>query len=221
VCVLRLECGTPGELVDLFLDITRGCSIPAGSVVLIGSLTHLADTGTGAYAEDISKAAAKLGRIFQGGLVVLPGLIVPPGPVTDPVLYQALIDILTWSKTVAKLTESGIQIMDSCFDELVLLLRGAGTGDAQADYGVRLRLPKSLGSSEMLKWDTRGQTGLKSGVGPLTPLQTTVVINRALSDLSNAMGIKKISVAGVYGPPRCLQRLINCLLLLEPVMLGG
>jgi hypothetical protein len=164
----------------------------------MGSLTHLADTGTGAYAEDISKAAAKLGRIFQGGLVVLPGLIVPPGPVTDLVLYRALIDILTWFKTVAKLTDSGIQIMDSCLDELVLLLRGAGTGDAQADYGVRLRLPRSLGSSEMLKWDTRGQTGLKADVGPL---QIIAVINRALSNLSNAMGIKKICVAGPYGAP--------------------
>jgi hypothetical protein len=76
------------ELVNLFLDLTRGCSIPAGTVLLVGSLTHLADTGISAYAADLSDAAARFGRIFQGGIVFLPGLTVPPGSIRDLVLRR-------------------------------------------------------------------------------------------------------------------------------------
>jgi hypothetical protein len=199
VSVLRMECSSPGELVDMFLDITRGCSIPSGSVFLIGSLTHLADVGLGAYTDDVSKAAAKLGRIFQGGLVVLPGLIFPPGGVEDPVLYRQLIDVIKWSQSVAKLVENGVQIMDSCLEGLALLLMEAGTGGEQADHGARYRLPCFLGSSETVKWDTRGLAGLKNGASPLAPSQIIEILNKLFVDLSNAMGVKKIKVAGLHG----------------------
>jgi hypothetical protein len=106
------------ELVNLFLDLTRGCSIPAGSALLVSSLTHLADTGIGAYAADLSDAAARIGRIFQGGIVFLPGLIVPPGSIEDPVLTKELFDVLSWSKKVAKVINGGPTVMDSCFGEL-------------------------------------------------------------------------------------------------------
>jgi hypothetical protein len=118
VCVIRLEWGSINEIIDVFLDITRGCSIPAGSVVLIGSLTHLADVGLAAYAEDLSKGASKVNRVMQGGVVVLPGLIFPPGGVSNPVLTRAIFDVIEWSKTVAKVVRGGSKIMDSCFGEL-------------------------------------------------------------------------------------------------------
>jgi hypothetical protein len=101
------------ELVDLFLDLTRGCRIPAGSVVMKGSLTHLANVGLGAYAEDLSKAAAKMGRIFQQGLVVLPGLLFPPDPVNDPMLAKQIFDATIWAKNVAKLSDGGLGILNS------------------------------------------------------------------------------------------------------------
>jgi RNase H-like domain found in reverse transcriptase/Integrase zinc binding domain/Integrase core domain len=107
VHVVRLECGTPNELADLFADLVGGCSIPAGTVVLISSWTHLADVGLGAYCEDICRVIAKMGRIFHGGLVVLPGLTFPPGPVGDPYLLKNLADQQMWSKHVAKIVEGG------------------------------------------------------------------------------------------------------------------
>jgi hypothetical protein len=88
VCVIRAEYGNPNELVDLFLDLTRGCRIPSRSVVLVGSVTHLAYVSLGAYAEDICKAASKIGRIFQGGLVTLPGLVFLPQQVSGPMLVN-------------------------------------------------------------------------------------------------------------------------------------
>jgi hypothetical protein len=199
VCVIRLEWGSINEIIDVFLDITRGCSIPAGSVVLIGSLTHLADIGLAAYAEDLSKGASKVNRVMQGGVVVLPGLIFPPGGISDPVLTRAIFDTIEWSKTVAKVVRGGPKIMDSCFGELGQLLRGVGEGGDQADYGGRLRLPVSLGSYELMKWDTSGQTGLKNGVGPLATSDVIRVLNVLFADLNKAIDTPPLKVAGLYG----------------------
>jgi hypothetical protein len=64
--MVRMEYCSPFELVELFLRITRGCNIPAGSVIFLGSLTHLADAGITAYLDDLGRAATKLVRVFQG-----------------------------------------------------------------------------------------------------------------------------------------------------------
>jgi hypothetical protein len=69
---------------------------------------------------------------------------------------------------VAKLIEGGNGIFDNCLTELNSLLIDSGTGNVQANYGARYRLPKSLSSADTVKWDTRGQTGIKDSVGPLS-----------------------------------------------------
>jgi hypothetical protein len=161
--------------------------------------THLADVGLGAYAEDTGRAAAKISRVFQGGLVTLPGLVIPPQQVTDPVLARQLLDALEWSKTVAKLTEGGHGILDSCLNELAVLLRDSGTGSEQADYGARYRLLKTLSNAEYVKWDTRGQTGLKNGVSPLATTDIVSVLNTMLSDLNKLVDLPLLKVAGLSG----------------------
>jgi hypothetical protein len=193
------------ELVNLFLELTRGCSIPAGTVLMISSLTHLADTGLSAYAADLSDAAAKIDRIFQGGIVVLPGLIFPPGEIRDPVLCKELFDVLTWSKKVAKIVKGGQTVMDSCFGELVGLLTGAGVGGGQVAYGGRHRLPAELGSSTTVKWDTRGQTGLPFGVGPLATSAIVDVLNKMSQDLYRALGTRQLHVAGLFGATKQIR----------------
>jgi hypothetical protein len=60
---MRQQWAIPG---DLFQELTAGCNIPAGSIVLVASLTHLADVGLCAHEEDICRAAAKLYRVFPG-----------------------------------------------------------------------------------------------------------------------------------------------------------
>jgi hypothetical protein len=87
-----MEYCSPNELVDLFLRVTRGCNIPAGSVVFLGSLTHLADTDITAYLDGLRRAATKLVRIFEGGVTILPVQLFPPAAITDPMITRALAD---------------------------------------------------------------------------------------------------------------------------------
>jgi hypothetical protein len=73
VCVMREEYSSLDSLVELFIEVTRGCSIPTGSIVMIASLTHLADVGFGPYAEDLNNAVQKINRVFRGGACVPSG----------------------------------------------------------------------------------------------------------------------------------------------------
>jgi hypothetical protein len=107
VNIVREECGSLFSLVDLFAELTGGCRIPTGTVILISSLSHLADVGFQAYAEDLGKVSNKLRRIFRGGLMVFPGLIFPPGELKDPVVIRSIADLMTWSAVVARAVEGG------------------------------------------------------------------------------------------------------------------
>jgi hypothetical protein len=101
VTVMRQEFGSLGELCDMFIEYTRGCVIPAGSVILVSSLTHLADVGISAYTADLCAFATKISRVFQGGITVLPGLPYPPAGVADPGLVRDLMILLEWSAKVS------------------------------------------------------------------------------------------------------------------------
>jgi hypothetical protein len=90
--------------------------------------------------------------------VVLPGLIFPPAGLRDLMLIKQLSDLFAWSKSVAKIVTGGEGILTDTFTAMGELLSGTGTGGVQADVGARLRLPVTLGSPDMQRWDTGGQT---------------------------------------------------------------
>jgi hypothetical protein len=74
-----------------------------------------------------------------------------------------------------------------------------GTGNVQAEYGVQYRLPTSLIEYQFQRWDTRGQTGLKNGVGALAPTSFLNAINTLLHELAVNMGTPLLEMAGLYG----------------------
>jgi hypothetical protein len=170
VSIVREEYGSPDSLAELFIELTKGCCIPTGTVVLISSLSHLADVGLTAYTEDINLAVIKLNRVFRGGLVVLPGLILPPGGMGNSVLIRELAGLLSWSADVAKLSDEGGPVLNGCFVELRDLLKCLGTGGGQADIGVRYRLPRLLGSFEKKSGTAAAQQAGKIALSRCLPL---------------------------------------------------
>ena len=54
--IIRLEDGSLSDLTAVFLDTVANYAIPAGSVVLIHSLSYLTWVGPAAYAEDFVRA---------------------------------------------------------------------------------------------------------------------------------------------------------------------
>jgi hypothetical protein len=200
VAIIRLEYGSLHELVDLFIEVTKGCQIPAGSVMLLASLSHLSDVGIEAYTEDLNNAVCKLGRIFRGGIMILPGLTFPPAIVTNSMILRYIADLMTWS-SVANIMEGGGPVLNRCYTDLRDLIVEHGTGNVQAAYSVRYRLPEKLGSQAKKKWDSSGYTGLKTGIDPLDPVQIGSILNMAFKELSVGLGLKLFSVASLHGRP--------------------
>jgi hypothetical protein len=64
--IMRFEDGGVMELLDAFLEATKGFVIPAGSVVVLFSASHLLVRGTEAYAAEFAEAKAKLKRAMGG-----------------------------------------------------------------------------------------------------------------------------------------------------------
>jgi hypothetical protein len=197
--VIRLEYGSPHELVEIFLDLTRGCRIPAGSVVLLSSLSHLADVGLAAYTADLNSAATKLTRALRGGVVVLPGFVFPAANINNAMVVRGMIDLLTWSAEASRVMDSVQPVLrESHLVNRDLLLK-LGTGDAQSPYGVRLRLPVQLGSPELRKWELTGPENLKNGTGPVPSSDVMKIINSATSELAIGLGLNYYKVANLYG----------------------
>jgi hypothetical protein len=173
------------SLVNIFLDVTRGCLILARSLVMLAFLSHLADVGIGAYTGDLRNAAMRLVRVFCSGIVVLPGLPVLPEKIQDPMVVRALVDLMV--------------ILKECYTKIRDLTVETGSDCAQAEYSVRLRLPKNLNEMIDLKWASKSPAGLKNSAGPFDRSDIVCILNTAFTELNAALGFKLYNAAAING----------------------
>jgi hypothetical protein len=87
-----------------------------------------------------------------------------------------------------------------------------GSGTEQAFHGAQYRLPKSLGSMDVQKWDTSGFKGLKSEIKVLPENRIVAAVNLALAELHNNIGSPLLKVAGLNGATKVsrISKLILC-----------
>jgi hypothetical protein len=71
--IIQVEHGALAELVSVFLEITKGFAIPAGSVLLLSSASHMVAVGTAEYATDFVRANIRIRETLTGGARVLHG----------------------------------------------------------------------------------------------------------------------------------------------------
>ena len=60
--IIRIEGGSLGELVDICGDVFGRVGLPEGSVVMIGSISHLHRWGVSQYARDWTRLLMNMGR---------------------------------------------------------------------------------------------------------------------------------------------------------------
>jgi hypothetical protein len=84
------------ELGDAFLEFSKGFEIPAGSVVLLFSASHLAWSGTAAYARDWLAVRGKILRVLGGGVEILMGFPLLQTGTADGSFIRSLLEIELW-----------------------------------------------------------------------------------------------------------------------------
>jgi hypothetical protein len=150
VKILRIENCSITELVEAFLELTRGYVVPAGTVVMLSSASHLAEVGITAYATEFVSARGKLRSVFGGGLEIIHGLPVPLSGIESISCIRALCDMIDWLTLVSTNTARDIIATRSRFKQLMLV---AGSPEASAMPGssVTSGTSDSLFASEPLR----------------------------------------------------------------------
>ncbi len=82
---------------EIFAEYTAPHSrLPAGSVVLVGSLSHLAVFGLDSYAADLVRTLQSLSAVVGGGVDMVPNVPVPLGGVGCAATVRAMFDLDAW-----------------------------------------------------------------------------------------------------------------------------
>jgi hypothetical protein len=95
--------------VGAFLEATRGFIVPAGSVVALSSVSHLAWVGAAAYAQEFSSARRRLRAAFRNGIEVVHGPALLMGGIDDGKGTLAVLDFFSWleqCETARDITET-------------------------------------------------------------------------------------------------------------------
>jgi hypothetical protein len=96
VKVVMVENCTITDLVDVFLGITKGSELPAGTVVLLASASHAAAVGMADYAADFVRGATRLGKTFTRGVHVIHGIPLLIGGTANTPAIRAIAEIEQW-----------------------------------------------------------------------------------------------------------------------------
>ncbi len=96
--IIRIEDGNLAELANAFLEIIKGFAVPAGSQVLLSSLSQLARIGVAGYAEELRKAVGAIKRAFGRDLAIIHGVPVLAGSVEPPSEpgWRSTAGLATW-----------------------------------------------------------------------------------------------------------------------------
>ena len=200
VKIIRVEDGSLTELIDFLLEITVGFTIPAGSVAVLASASHLAAVGPEAYAADFVKAAKTVRTSFGEGIIVLHGFPVMIGGCTDPVLIGNMVDINLWvgmaaSKgrdlvTTRKLFHT-LMCCDTQDEPRAHQPQGDGSPSAppQMHCENRLRLPTGLASYEKAAFLCCPRDNIKTKLDPASPDLEHRLIGSMLEELNETFSL--------------------------------
>jgi hypothetical protein len=82
--------------VTCFLDVMKGKEIPTGSVALLCSVAHLQMRGVAGYMTDLGVEIDRIGSVFRGGVICLPGIPILIGGCGDGTAVRSILEAGRW-----------------------------------------------------------------------------------------------------------------------------
>ena len=111
--IIRLEDGSLADLCSILLETISDYIVPAGSVVMLHSLSHLNWVGVAAYTEEFVRARQRILGLYRTGLSVLHGLPILADGCTDPSMANDLLSVTKWYSLVSNPADRDIQLTRS------------------------------------------------------------------------------------------------------------
>jgi hypothetical protein len=157
--IIQIEHDNLAELAGAFLKITKGFSIPAGTVVLLSSASHMALVGTAEYAAEFVRANIKLREALAGGVRVIHSVPLLLGGTDSIPAIRTMAEISQWIQCTSELN-SDISATRSLWEKLVR------TSEHSNDCTHILRLPLSQHKLELGTFTSGGFSNLTAAAPP-------------------------------------------------------
>ncbi len=96
--IIRIDGGLLRELGTTFLELLGRFAVPEGSVIVIGSITHLMEEGRVGYSKGLLTEYIRFSKAFNSTVHVVP--FIPPTlcETNDQDLMRDMLDIARWSR---------------------------------------------------------------------------------------------------------------------------
>jgi hypothetical protein len=150
--VLRVEDGYLREITGEFVSVIGKRGLLPGSVILLGSLTHLERDGTAKYAEEWKRCRNWIQEDL-GGVMVLPLIPMPMEDITDKGTVRSLLEFLSWFED---LPETEVKLLSEARRSYVeKFLARTGNGRGWCDVRQSFSMPVDLSSSNTFTFNSR------------------------------------------------------------------
>ena len=185
--VIRVEDGSLRDITLALADSTGKAGLKNGTVVCLGSASHLANVGTAQYIQDWVKSRWWIRERFGEGTVVVPLPPVPVGGLQGRSLVRALVETSNWFRSLDSTECILVKNVHQLFLETFL---APGTGEEWANGRQCFRLPVSLDSHVYTNTVSEGWGSRPDGIPPLLQAAEECLLAPLLKTLNSAFGIE-------------------------------
>jgi hypothetical protein len=178
--IMRVDGGLLREIGTTFLAQLSRYTIPEGSVIFIGSVTHLMEEGRVGYSKGLVTEHIRLSKVFKNTVHVVPFLPPPMGGTNDPELVRSLMDILSWIEKVQKWD------LSAYMGAYRAQIFSGGTGPEQVNQNTqRHKMPKSFEAYNDKVFMCHEWPGIRSSLAPMDAAAETALMGELMENIAN------------------------------------
>jgi hypothetical protein len=152
--VIQIEHSKLAELVSVFLEITKGFAVLAGTVLLLASACHMEVVGTAKYAPDFFRVNIKIREMLTSGVRVLHGIPFLIGGPNNTAAIRTMAEISQWVTSILS-AKQDITAPRALWATLI------STRDTCTMGNHAIRLPLSLHKLEMGTYTSGGSATIQ------------------------------------------------------------
>jgi hypothetical protein len=184
--IIRREHGSIFDLATEFLHLARGMEVGKGSMVLIGSISHMARAGTVGYVEDLLSAASQIKFSLGGNVQVALLLPLFLGGCNCPMTIRTVAEVAKWASVV--FAKEGLFLTNS-FNKALSEIIVSPRNDGQDNYMRQLRLPiTSEWPATKATWNIDGES-LVTKVKPTDAGTEAIIIMAMIDELKSGLDV--------------------------------
>jgi hypothetical protein len=216
--IIRVEGGLLSELGDFFYSLLKDFTLPEGSVLMIGSLSHLMEEGLVGYAKGLGTEIRRFSKLFCFTVHVIPFIPPPYCGTNDPDLISNMVHITTW---LEKVQRWNIGAYHKLVREYVIA--GGPPDDRQVQKTQRQKMPASYELFGEFVMMCHPVAGLGGALPLMCARNEQILINSLLTELGsvfkwdldpNPLSMRELGGNVARGPCKAVPRT-------DAVIIGG